>query len=149
MSIILLHAKAVQSVDLSLSVAESQSLKKEYCHHVHAHIHQLVSSPQPNDRHTVSQPLYSPLPSQLTSAKPCPRSGKPVHQPPRVTGRSQSADTSKPVRHHSKTVNKRQPYAPGRQETNGTNPGRLFLQSGSGRTFEATSESDESTGPVC
>ena len=121
------QVKAVQYVDVSLSAAESQSQKSNHCHHVHAHIHQPVSSPLLNDHLTMSQPLHS----QLTSAEPRPRSGKSARQPPRVTGRSQSEDTSKPVRHHTYTASKRRLYAPGLSETNGTSPGRPFSKPGS------------------
>ena len=130
-STVLCQVKAVQSVDVSLSAAESQSQKSNHCHHVHAHIHQPVSSPLLNDHHTVSQPLYIPQPSQLTSAEPRLRSGKPARQPPRVTGQSHSEDTSKPVCHPTYTVSRRRPYAPGLSETNGTNPGRPLSQLGS------------------
>ena len=126
------QVKALQSVNVQLSAAESQSQKSNHCHNVHVDIHQPVSSPLLNDHHTVSQPLYSLQPSQLTSAEPRPRSGKPARQPPRVTGRSQSEDTNKPVRHRTySTVSRRRPYAPGLSETNGTNPGRPLSQLGS------------------
>ena len=58
----------------------------------------------PNDHRTASAPLYSPPTSQLTSAEPRTRSGKPVRQPPRVTGLSQSEGTNTPVRHRSYTA---------------------------------------------
>ena len=109
-SIVLRLVEAVHSVcsvDVSLTVVNSRSLIKKYCHTVHVQIHQPLSSPPPNDHRTVRQPLYRPPPSQLTSAEPRPRSGMPVRQPPRVTGRSQSEDTSNPVRHRSYTASNR------------------------------------------
>ena len=104
---VLWQVKSSQSVNVQLSAAESQ--KSNHCHNVHAHIHQPVRSLLSNDHHTVSQPLYSPQPSQLTSAEMRPRSGKPARQPPRVTGLSQSEDTSKPVRHRTYTVSRKRP----------------------------------------
>ena len=74
--------RLVEAVAVSPVVVNSRSLMKKYCQTVHIQIHQPVSSPLPNDHRTVRQPLYRPPPSQLTSAEPCPRSGKPVHQPP-------------------------------------------------------------------
>ena len=89
-STVLCQVKDVQYIDVSLPAAGSQSQKTNHCHHVHAHIHQPVSSPLLNDRHIMSQPLHS----QLTSAEPRPRSGKPARQPPRVTNQKTPASPS-------------------------------------------------------
>ena len=106
---VLCQVKAQQLANVPLLVGQSQTLWSKYCRNVHITTHQPVSSPPPNDHHTVSQSLYSPPPSQLTSAEPRTRSGKPAHQPPRVTGLSQSEDTNKPVRHRTYTVRRRPP----------------------------------------
>ena len=77
--------------------SEPQSHKSNVFRQFSAPTYKSVNTQQPNDRRTVSAPLYSPPPSQLTSAKPRIRSGQPVLQPPRVTGLSQSEGTNIPV----------------------------------------------------
>ena len=88
---------------------ESQSSKSNKRQQVQVTTYKLVSSQQANDHRTVSPLLYSPPPSQLTSTEPRTGSGRPALQPPRVTGRSQSEDTNRPVCHRTYTARRRRP----------------------------------------
>ena len=63
--------------------SESQSWKSNSRRQFSAITYKSVNIQQPNDHRTASAPLYSPPPSQLTSAEPRTRSsGKTVRQPP-------------------------------------------------------------------
>ena len=79
--------------------SESQSRKSNFCHQFSAITYKSVNIQQPNDHCTASTPLYSPPPSQLTSAEPRTRSGKPVCQPPRITGLSRRHQHPSPPPH--------------------------------------------------
>ena len=89
--------------------SESQSWKSNSRRQFSAITYKSVNIQQPNDHRTASAPLYSPPPSQLTSAEPRTRSGKTVRQPPRVTGLSQSEGTNTPVLHRTYTARRRRP----------------------------------------